>query len=97
MADAARMLTPDDVVSRAQGLLSAQIDGDTVLMSVEHGSYFGLSATAGDVWRRLETPMSVADLCRILGAAYDGDQQAIEADILSFLNQLLAKGLIRTE
>ena len=34
----------DDIVFRADNLVSSQLDGETVLMSVDQGKYFALTA-----------------------------------------------------
>lgn len=88
-------LGPDATVSRAADVLGAEVAGELVLMSVERGSYFSLAQTAHDIWNRLAEPVRVADLCRDLALAYDGDAELIAVDTLRFLDQMLAKGLIR--
>lgn len=74
--------------------LSAEVDGETVLMSVEQGRYFGLDAIGGDVWRRLETPVRVSDLCAGLAADYEGEPDVIERDVLDLLGKMAERRLI---
>ncbi|MCW2249583.1 hypothetical protein M2352_005266 [Azospirillum fermentarium] len=88
-------VTPDSLLTRKPDILSTEIDGETVLMSVERGSYYGLATTARDIWLRLEKPMRASDLCRDLAGAYDGDLEQITAETLDFLNRLVNAGLIR--
>ena len=87
-------LTRDTLIARASGLLMAEVDGETVLMSVARGSYFGLAATAEDIWRRLDGAVRAGDLVDALAATYDGDAARIEADTLVFLDRMAAAGLI---
>lgn len=90
-------LTTADFIERDPGHLSAEIDGELVLMSVAGGIYAGLDEIGGDIWRRLETPRTVADLCGALARDYDADPATIERDVLTLLDQLRAHSLIRVK
>jgi hypothetical protein len=82
------------VIGRAPGFLSAELDGETILLSIERGNYFGFDGVGNEVWRRLEAPMPVAALCAALAEIYDADPPAIERDMLPFLTEMLEAGLI---
>lgn len=87
-------ITPDSVVSRRADLPTVELDGETMLMHVESGAYFGLSKTSQDIWQRLESPVAVRDLCAALAAAYDAPYAAIAKDVVAFLDQLESHGLL---
>lgn len=92
--DDERPVTLFSTVVQSREPLSAEVDGETVLMSVEQGRYFGLDAIGGDVWHRLESPVRVSDLCAALAADYDGAPDVIERDVLDLLGRMAARGLI---
>jgi hypothetical protein len=81
-------LSSQAVVQRSSTLLAAELDGETMLLSIEHGRYYGLDAVGGDIWRRLETPISVGDLCAALRDVYEADPMVIEREVLELLNRL---------
>jgi hypothetical protein len=85
------------VVARGPDLLMVEVDGETVLMSVTRGSYFGLAKTARDIWARLETKTKACDLCAGLIEAYEGDAALIETETLEFLGKMAAAGLITVD
>lgn len=85
----------DATVSRAVDVLGAEVAGEVVLMSVDQGFYFGLAETARAIWERVAEPVRVADLCRDLVLAYEGDAEQITTETLRFLDQMLAKGVLR--
>lgn len=93
MADADE-LTVKSVVRRCGSPLIAEVDGETVLMSIDNGQYYGLDAIGGDVWRRLTEPVGVDALCRALAETYDGDPAQIECDVLALLTRLREECLI---
>jgi hypothetical protein len=68
---------------------------EVVMLSVEKGKYYGLNDIAAAIWERIEQPIGVGDLCDSLQRAFHVSREMCEADVLAFLDQLLAKGLIR--
>lgn len=87
-------LTLQSVVRWRGAPLSAEVDGEVVLMSVDSGCYYGLDEIGGDIWRRLAVPASVGAVCQSLTVDYDGDPALIERDVLALLTRLRAEGLI---
>jgi hypothetical protein len=88
------VVTRDSLISRSADLMSADLDEDTVLMSLVRGSYFALAETGRAVWQQLAAPMRAADLCEALCDLYVGPADQIEADTLAFLARLAHLGLI---
>jgi len=89
-------LRRDQFVVRSPDALMAEVDGETVLMSVEKGSYFGLAETAREIWARLEARVAIGDLCDQLVEHYD-DPFSIETDTIGFLGRLAEVGLVVVE
>lgn len=84
----------DDIITRNPETLSTDLAEQTVLMSTENGTYYGLTATGQDIWRHLAQPVSVRQLCQELGAKYQAPLSTVEADTLAFLAYLEKRGLI---
>lgn len=82
-----------DRLRRVASLLAADVDGEMVMMDVEKGVYYGLDAIGSDIWKRLETPLSAAELAAELVEDYDADVATIEADVLTLFNRLVQQGL----
>jgi hypothetical protein len=89
-----QLISLASTVSRSEDHLSAEIDNEAVLMSIEQGNYYGLDAIGTDIWRRLDGQVVVADLCAALGEEYDADADTIKRDVLALLERLIAEGLI---
>lgn len=90
------MITPTATVQRKSDVMTAEVDGEIVLMSLESGYYFGLNAVSSDIWRRLETPVRIDALCDTLAKAYSGNRAEIESDVLEFLTSLSERQLLDT-
>lgn len=87
-------IPPHSSIQRRSDVISVEINGETVMMSVELGEYYGLNPVAADIWRRLGKPVTVAELVQDLTESYDGDPVGIQSDVQSLLDGFAAKGLL---
>jgi len=78
-------------------LLSTELDGGVVLMSIDRGRYYALDAIASAVWRRLDTEPAAETLIAGVIADFQGDPERIRADVLTLLSRWLSEGLVRVE
>jgi hypothetical protein len=88
-------ITAQTVVRRNPEALAADISGEMVLMSIEHHKYYGLDDIGTEIWRRIEQPIAVAELCQALSSTYDGDPATIEHDVVTLLDQLASQELVQ--
>jgi hypothetical protein len=87
-------ITLQSIISAKKEIVAADMDGDTVMMSVEAGKYYNLGTTGGMIWKMLESPISVATLITKLLERYEVTREQCEADVLSFLNEVKKEGLL---
>lgn len=87
-------ISQDTIVSCHPDHLSAELDGELVIMSVTEGKYVGLNSIATVVWRRLGQPVRVAELCAELVRDYQGDEAVITQDVHDLLVRLQELGLL---
>ena len=85
------------IISQATGFLTSDIDGETVMMSIEKGKYFGLDAVGSRIWDLLESPTKLVDLINSLVAEFEVDPKNCELDVLEFLERLNTKGMLRVQ
>jgi hypothetical protein len=82
------------LLSRNPGHVSTTLDGETVLMSIQSGRYYGMDPVASRIWELLEKPRGFSALAETLAAEYEGDRAVIEADLVKFLRKMLEENLI---
>jgi len=87
-------ITGDTVLKRSDELLSSELDGETVMMSIESGKYYGLEEIATRIWELIEQPTSVSALCDTLVSEFDVAREQCEADVLPFLAELAKEGVV---
>lgn len=75
-------------------LIAADMDGETVMMSIASGEYFGLNPVGSRVWEMLAEPHSVDELVPQICAEFAVDEATCSADLQAFTQKLLDNGLI---
>ncbi len=88
---------PEDRLSRTAGLLSTELDEETVLMSIDAGAYYGLAGVARRIWEKLENPTSFSDLVDCLEREYLVSRETCVSDVQKFLAEIQREGLLRVE
>jgi len=81
-------ITTESVISQIEEIVASNIDGETVMMSVENGKYYGLDDTGSRIWELIERPVRVSDLIDRLLERFDVDRETCEKDVLKFLSEL---------
>ena len=83
------------IVSRSPSILTAEVDGEIVMMSIEQGRYFGLDHIGSDIWKRIEPPCSFAILIDGLAADYEADRTTIVTEVQSLLDHMAKHDIVR--
>lgn len=87
-------MTDTTILSRREGLMTADMNGSAVMMDIMTGKYYNLGQVGGRIWEILEEPMTVAALVKKLTDEYDVSAAQCRTDILPFLDTLLERGLL---
>ena len=87
-------VTSDSTVSATKDHISSEVAGETVVLDLKGGVYFGLDPIGSRIWSLLQQPISVGAIRDALTAEYDVDAQQCEQDVLALLVAMAARGLI---
>ena len=90
-------ITTETVISQIGEIVASDIDGETVMMSVENGKYYGLDDIGSRIWELIERPVKVSDLIDTLLKRFDIDRETCERDVLKFLNGLNDDRILKVE
>ena len=77
-----------------EAVITRELDGETVLLNLDTGIYFGLDPVGTDLWRAVTAGASLGDALRTLQAQYDADPAVVREDFIQLVDLLLAKGLL---
>lgn len=91
-----KRLSPTTAVSRTtiKDQISCDLDGETVILNLESGLYYGLDSVGTRIWNLIQEPRSVHDILGILLQEYDVQPERCEQDLLALLQELTDEGVI---
>lgn len=87
-------LSGESIVVVSKDQMASDIAGETVILGLTAGRYYGLDAVGARVWQLIQTPAPVADLVRTITAEYDVAREQCEADLLKLLRQMIDAGIV---
>lgn len=74
--------------------LSTEIDGESVILHMEKGKYYGFNEVGTRVWQIVQQPRTVDEICDELVSIYDVDRTQCRRDVESLIDELNQKGLV---
>jgi hypothetical protein len=77
--------------------IATEIDGEVVVMSMATGRTFGLDKRGSRIWALLERPVTMDELVQALLQQYDTTAEKCRADVVAFVEHLLAQELVSRE
>ncbi|MGE0444445.1 MAG: PqqD family protein [Vicinamibacterales bacterium] len=83
----ARLRVPDDVVFR-------EIAGESMILHLGSGIYFGLDGVGTRAWQLLAEHGSIEGVVSAMATEFDADASTISADVTALVNELLRKHLL---
>jgi len=72
-----------------EDFLVTEVDGETVMMNVENGNYWGFNFTSTDIWNILEQPQTYQSVINKLLEVYDVDEPTCKKETLQVLVGML--------
>ena len=87
-------VTMDSTVVAASDQVSASMQGEAIVLGLDKGMYYGLDEVAALVWSLLGEPRPVAEIKDRIVAEFDVDESTCERDLVAFLDDMDAEGLI---
>ena len=90
-------LSMDSFVSAVGGQLSADLDGEAVILHLESGTYYGLSAVGARIWELIQEPRRVREVRDVLLEEYDVEPAQCGRDVLAVLGDLEAHKLVEID
>lgn len=90
-----RVLVSESPLQVHPSVLSRELGGETVLLNLESGVYYGLDAIGTRAWNLLTTERrTLADVCAIMAEEYDVTRETLQSDLTALVQELCAKQLL---
>jgi hypothetical protein len=84
----------DSAVIASHELVSANLDGEVVILGFKSGSYYSLGQVGGFIWDLIQEPQKVSDIRDAIFGEYDVELAQCERDLIVLLEDLASKELI---
>jgi precorrin-6B methylase 2 len=89
--------TMPDVSGRLRvhrSVLSRELAGETVLLNLESGVYYGLDAVGTRAWNLLAEERTLADVCTIMLKEFEVTHDTLQQDLTTLVRELCEKQLL---
>jgi hypothetical protein len=90
-------LSMGSIIVQSPGNIVSDMDGATVMLSIDNGKYYNLGVIGGYIWRIIKTPISIDKLISKLTCEFDVENGVCEKEVIPFLDQLLQEKIIMIE
>lgn len=87
-------MSSKDLITQDPEVVQSDVDGLTMLMSIETGRYYSLSRIGTHIWKQLERPCSQSDIIAKLKLDFDVSDEQCQRETQKFLEELRQRGLI---
>jgi len=72
-----------------------ELDGEAVILDLETGLYFGLNEVGARIWQLIEAHGDLRQVFEILRQEFDVADGQLQHDLVTLVEQLREKGLVR--
>ncbi|MEJ0001897.1 MAG: PqqD family protein [bacterium] len=74
--------------------MSETLDGETIIIDLQNGTYYSMNETGSLVWEYLKAGHSLGQITQALAARYDASIETIEKSVTDLIASLQADNLI---
>lgn len=87
-------IEPHSVIGRGGDVLSAELEEEIVMLSINTGDYLCLDPIGSCIWRMLDVPVSFSELCCRLTEEFHVELEQCQQEVGAFLEDLANEGVI---
>ncbi|MDJ0795942.1 MAG: PqqD family peptide modification chaperone [Calothrix sp. MO_167.B12] len=88
------MVTIESRVVVAKEQLSSELNGETIILNLKSGVYFGLNPVGASIWNLIQSPKTVNEIRDAILVKYPVEPEKCESDLLALLQELHTEELI---
>lgn len=76
--------------------LCCDLNGETVILSLENGKYYGINSVGSRIWQLLENFTTLRQIEEMILKEYTVSSEVCRQQVEAFLELMLAEGLVET-
>lgn len=78
----------------SDSVITSEVDGEIMLITIDTGAYFGLNRIGSEIWRLAAEPIALEAISAALKSRFNADPTQIDQQATEFVADLVAKGLL---
>lgn len=82
------------LVVAAKEQVSCDLAGESVILNIKNGVYYGLDPVGSFIWNVIQVPRGFGEIRDLILKEYDVEPERCEQDLLELLNDFSAQGLV---
>lgn len=87
-------LSRESIVVVSKDQMASDIAGETVILGLTAGRYYGLDAVGARIWQLIQTPTAISEVERAIVSEYEVDPERCRQDLISLLRKMIDAGLV---
>ncbi len=88
------MVLIGSTIVAAKDQVSCDLAGETAILSLRNGVYYGLDALGARIWNLIQETRQVSQIRDVILEQYEVDAARCEFDLLRLIEELAAQGLV---
>jgi hypothetical protein len=90
-------LTINSIVVVADEVVSCDLDGETAILDVKDGIYYGLDPVGAKIWNLIQKPILLEEVIKIILDEYEVNKDQCTNDIFELMEELLGNRLVKVD
>lgn len=92
------LYTETDILLRNdEEVMFSEVDGESVIMHLQTGRYFGLNSVSTDIWNHLEKKITFPQLVELLVSEYEVEKELCEKETGDIVQVLLRMKFLKKQ
>lgn len=87
-------ITLQSIIEAKPDILATNMGDETVLLSPQTGTYFGLNSVGQRILELVREPRALEEVVHQLSSEYEVEPQRLEGDVLGFVEDLARHGIV---
>jgi hypothetical protein len=87
-------VAPTEQLAVHPSVICRELSGETVLLNLVSGVYYGLDAVGTRVWQLLVEGRTIAGVCETMLQEYDVAPDVLQADVVRLVGELRERGIV---
>jgi len=76
--------------------LCCDLNGETVILSLANGKYYGINSVGSRIWELLENFITLPEIEKVILSEYAVAEEICRQEVTAFLELMIAEGLVET-